>query len=550
MTPDPDVEKGLRYADVDVSPDGERIYCVRERHDPAGDGEPENALVVLPADGDGDPRVVAEGHDFYSFPRLSPDGERIAWTTWDHPSMPWDGTTLHVASVADDGALADERTVMGGTAESVFQPEWGPDGNLYAVSDRTGWWNLYRVDTDGGDPDPLYRASAEFGVPQWVFGLSTYAFLPDGEIAVLVVESGEGSLAVLSPPDGDRAGWDGETPWELRYPDLPFGAAKRTYLVSDGEAAAMLAGSFDRPSRLVRWTPGEEPTVLRWSSDVDLDPIYVSRPRAVDFATGDDEIAHAFYYPPHNPDVTAPMDDDPPVVVTVHGGPTSQTHPTFDLETQFWTTRGIGVLDVNYRGSTGYGREYRDRLKGEWGEVDVADCAHAARDAGEELGDPDRTAIRGGSAGGFAVLAALAFHDDFDAGTSYYGVSDLVALAEHTHKFESRYLDSLVGPYPEAEDRYRDRSPLHHADRIGAPLLLLQGSDDPVVPPEQSERMTDALDENGVPHAYVEFEGEQHGFRRSESIRRALEAELDFYGRVFGFDPDDDVEGVELSPSP
>jgi dipeptidyl aminopeptidase/acylaminoacyl peptidase len=540
ITPEPATERGDRFADFEVSPDGERIYCVRERHGGEGEGEPENHLVVLPTDGSHAPDVVAEGADFYSFPRLDAAGDRIAWTTWDHPRMPWDGTELHVAGIEGDGTLADERTVLGGPEESVFQPAWGPNG-LYAVSDRTGWWNLYRVDPRGEDgPVNLHPREAEFGVPQWAFGTSTYAVRDDGSIAVVVTEAGRRRLGVLDP---------GDEPRKLRYPETTGWVHKHPKVVADGDEVVVPTSRTDAPAELRRLDPdsGAQRT-LRTAGETDLDPAYVSEPERLAFPTDDDTFdAHGFYYPPNNPDVAAPEGDAPPVVVTVHGGPTSQTVPEFDLERQYFTTRGIGVLDLNYRGSTGYGRAYRERLTGQWGVVDAADCANAAEFLAESgRADPNRLAIRGGSAGGYAVLCSLAFHDAFDAGVSYYGVSDLAALAEATHKFESRYLDSLVGPYPEAEAVYRERSPVHHADGIECPLLLLQGDEDPVVPPEQSESMLAALDENGVPSAYVEFEGEQHGFRKAESIRRAAEAELAFLGRVFGFDPDDEVEGIQL----
>jgi dipeptidyl aminopeptidase/acylaminoacyl peptidase len=538
ITPDPETDRGDRYADLEVSPDGERIYCVRERHGVGG--EADNHLVVLPTDGSHPPEVVARGADFYSFPRLDPAGDRVAWTTWDHPRMPWDGTELHVASITDGGTLEDERTVLGGPEESVFQPEWG-SGGLYAVSDRTGWWNLYRVDPDdGSDPVALHPAEAEFGVPQWVFGTSTYALREDGSVAVVVTEAGRRRLGILGP---------GDEPRELRYPGTTGSVHKHPNVLVDGDELVFPASRTDAPAALVRFDPeSETQRTIRTAGETDVDSAYVSEPEHLAFPTDDDTFdAHGFYYPPNNPDVVAPDDETPPVVVTVHGGPTSQTVPEFDLETQYFTTRGIGVFDLNYRGSTGYGRAYRERLTGQWGVVDAADCAHAAEFLAETgRADPDRLAIRGGSAGGYAVLCSLAFHDAFDAGISYYGVSDLAALATATHKFESRYLDSLVGPYPETEAVYRERSPVHHADGIGCPLLLLQGDEDPVVPPEQSESMLDALDENDVPNAYVEFEGEQHGFRKAESIRRAAEAELAFLGEVFGFDPGGGIPGIEL----
>jgi dipeptidyl aminopeptidase/acylaminoacyl peptidase len=536
VTPAPEIERGDRYADMAITPDSERLYCVRERH--TDDGEPTNALVTLPADGSADPVVVTEGHDFYSFPRVSPDGSRLAWTAWDHPAMPWDETELHVAAIADDGRLGDGRQVLGGDGESVFQPAWSPAGELHAVSDRSGWWNLYRI--DDGEPVALHPTEAEFGVPQWVFGLSTYAFFDNGRIAVRFGKAGDYRLGML---DADG---------ELETVELPGGRFPAAHLDTDGEDLLFIAGSPTEPTSIVRWHPGDEPSVLNQSSDIGLDEAYLPDPEHITFPTSDDEEAHALYYPPQNPDVDEPDDERPPLVVLSHGGPTSETLPTLSISgvpsIQFLTTRGIAVADVNYRGSTGYGRAYRDRLDGEWGVVDTIDCVNAAEHlAAQGRVDDDRLAIEGGSAGGYATLCGLTFHDTFDAGVSHYGVADVEALARETHKFESRYLDSLIGPLPEAQDTYHERSPLYHADEIRCPTLLLQGSEDAVVPPSQAKGMVDALADNGVPHAYLEFEGEQHGFRRAESIRRAAEAEMSFYGQVFDFTPADDIASVELT---
>ncbi|SDR38149.1 S9 family peptidase [Natronobacterium texcoconense] len=538
ITPKPETEQGLRYADFEVSDEG-YLYCVRENHDAAaedGDAdEPVTTLARIPIDGSEEPRIVASGHDFYAAPRLSSEGDRLAWLTWDHPGMPWDGTELHVADVANDGGLENERVVMGGPAESVFQPEWGADGTLHAVSDRTGWWNLYRLEDDEW---VSYREEkAEYGVPQWLLGFSTYGFLADGRVATLVTRDGEKTLEVLGE-DGDR-----ETV------DLPS-ATYAPRLVTDGESVVVPAGGPATPTSIVRWSPGDgrDHEVLRQETDADVDDDYLSRPEHVTYETRDGAKSHAFVYPPTNPDVEPPEDETPPLLVTVHGGPTSSTGPAFDLGIQYFTSRGFALADVNYRGSTGYGRAYREALYDEWGHVDVTDCIDAARHLADEgRVDPDRLAVSGGSAGGFVVLSALAFHDDFTAGTSYYGVADLERLAELTHKFESRYLDQLVGPYPEAEASYRERSASHHADEIDAPVLLLQGEDDPVVPLSQAEDMADALEKNDVPHELVVFEDEQHGFRKAESRKRASELELSFYGEVFGFEPADELPAVKLS---
>ncbi len=541
ITPAPETDQGVRYADFAVSGDGRFLYCVREDHDVVAEGgdhdEPETALVRLTADGSGRPTVVASGHDFYAAPCVAPAGDRLAWLTWDHPGMPWDGTELHVAEIDTDGTLADPRTVMGGPTESVFQPAWRPDGTLHAVSDRTGWWNLYR--RQGDEWVPYREEAAEYGVPQWVFGLATYAFLDDGRVVTRVSREGEQTIEILSP-DGAR-----------HQPDIPY-TVVRPRIRSAGDAIVTVAGGPGTPNRLVKWVPGSDPVVLRRTSDVDtnLDGAYLATPDHVTIPTRDDAEAYAFVYPPTNPDYAPPPDEQPPLVVSVHGGPTSATDPSFALWIQYFTSRGFAVADVNYRGSTGYGRAYREALYGDWGVTDVRDCVDVARHLAEtDRADPARMAIRGGSAGGFVALAALAFHEAFAAGTSIAGVADLERLAELTHKFESRYLDKLVGPYPDAADTYRARSPVNHADGVEVPLLLLQGAEDPVVPLSQAEAMADALATGDVPHDLLVFEGEQHGFRRAESRRRALAAELAFYGEVFGFAPsEENLPTLDLSP--
>lgn len=530
LTPEPPEERSARYADLEVDPDRERLYGVRERHHgPDAATEAVTELVTIPLAG-GEPTVVASGADFYAFPRLSPDGDHLAWLTWNHPQMPWDGTTLKVAAIDADGDLESPRPLLGGETESVFQPAWSPRNELYAVSDRSGWWNLYRVPLDSGDAEPVHPDEAEYGVPQWVFGLGTYGFKPDGTL-ITMRHSGTDTELLSFDADGDL---------QARHP-VPFGALPHTRLRVGADTLLAEAGGPTQPGSIVQWRPGEDPTILRQSNRVDLPDAYIATPEPITFPTGDDgkEVAHALYYPPTNPDASPPPDERPPLVTMVHGGPTSQTLPVYSPETQFFTTRGIAVVDVNYRGSTGYGRAYRDRLDGEWGIVDVQDCVAAARylaDRGSV--DGNRLAIRGGSAGGYATLAALAFHDAFDAGASYYGVADLRALAEHTHKFERRYLDGLVGPLPEAADVYEARSPANHAEDITVPLLVLQGGQDQVVPPEQAEDIVHPIADSGVPYAYIEFPSERHGFRTAAARERALTTELGFYASVFDFDPD------------
>jgi dipeptidyl aminopeptidase/acylaminoacyl peptidase len=529
-------EAELRYADGVVDRGRGRMVCVREDHTIAG-REPVNAIVSLDLDGGEDFRVLTSGNDFYAAPRLSPDGARLAWLTWNHPNMPWDGTELWVGELRADGSLGRVERVAGGLDESIFQPEWSPDGVLHFISDRTGWWNLYRW--RDGRVEPLAEMAAEFGLPQWVFGMATYGFASAERIICAYSEGGTWHLAGLDTAMGQL------TPIDTPYAEIDAVRA------GPGRAV-LLAGSPTEPTSVVQLDLATgQFEVLRCSSAVPVDPGYLSSPQPIEFPTEGGLTAHAFFYPPRNRDYVAPSGERPPLLVVSHGGPTGATSSTLDLGVQYWTSRGIGVLDVNYGGSTGYGRAYRQRLEGRWGVVDVDDCANGARYlAGRGAVDGDRLIIQGGSAGGYTTLCALTFRDIFQAGASYYGVSDLAALAQETHKFESRYLDRLVGPYPERADLYRERSPIHFTDRLSCPVIFFQGLEDPVVPPSQAESMVEALQAKGLPVAYVPFEGEQHGFRRAEHIKRALEAELYFYARVFGFELAEPVEPVPIENLP
>ena len=530
LTPEPPEPSSLRYADGDVTPDGTLIVCVRERHEA---GDVQNELVALPADSSEEPRLIASGHDFYGAPRISPDGGRLAWICWDHPRMPWDGTELWVADLAADGTLSGERLVAGGPAESVSQPVWSPDGLLHFASDRDGWWNLQRED---GALTSL--EDGEIGSPGFIFGTSRYVFLGDGRTACVVTRAAVDSLEILDPATG-----------KLEPAGLHWTAYSPTTLAADGSHVAFSATSPQDPATIALWdaASGEE-AVIRRIVDLDLDPAAVPVPRAIEFPTADGATAHAFYYPPTSADSEGPPDERPPLRVVCHGGPTGHRPPCLTPAFLYWTQRGIGVVDVNYRGSSGFGRAYRRALDGRWGEIDWQDCVAAARHLAETGdADPDRTWVEGGSAGGYVVLCALTFDPTaFAAGVSLFGVADAEALAADTHKFESRYLDSLIGPYPEARDVYRARSPIHFADRIERPLLLLQGLDDKVVPPAQAEAMVEALERKGLPHAYIAFEGEGHGFRKQENVRAALEATLSFVAQVFGFEPADELEPVEI----
>ncbi len=523
ITPEPAGAAEDRYADLVLH--GSYVIAVRERH---GGGEPVNELVSFPVDGSAAPRVIASGHDFYASPRCSPDGASLAWLTWDHPRMPWEGTELWVADLATDGTLRRPRLVAGGPRESVFQPEWSPAGELHWVSDATGWWNLYR------DGTPVAPMEAEIGVPQWMFGMRSYAFLGDGRIVAAVTEDGRQRLVVIDGGALRQVTCSHDTV-------LPF-------LASSNRRVWTVAGDAATPLGIVGLDVDTgEATVARRNFAVALDDGYFSRPATIQAPTTGGAVTHAFYYAPQHPEYVGPDGERPPLLVISHGGPTAATHTDLSLQIQFWTTRGFGVVDVNYRGSAGYGRAYREALEGAWGIVDTDDCIAAARHLADRgMVDGGRMAIRGGSAGGYTTLCALAFHDVFAAGASYYGVADLASLAEHTHKFESRYLDSLVGPLPDAADVYAARSPLLHADGISCPVLLLQGADDEVVPPAQAEVMVAALAARGVPHAYLLFEGESHGFRRAENVVAALGTELAFYGQVLGFTPEGDVPELVL----
>jgi dipeptidyl aminopeptidase/acylaminoacyl peptidase len=531
LTPEPREPNSLRYADGEVTPDGRLVVCVRERHE---GGAVHNELVVLPADGSAAPRVIVSGHDFYAAPRLSPDGRRLAWLCWDHPRMPWDGTELWVAEVARDGTLSDERLIAGGLEEPVVEPAWSPEGRLHFLTDRNGWWNLHSEDRALTQLD-----DGEIGCPAWVFGTRRYAFLGDGRVACIVTRAAVDSLELLDPETGalEPAGlaWTAYNPMMLAAEEsrVIFAAA------SPAEAVAMVA--WDASS-------GEE-TVLHRTVELDLEPGSIPAPRPIEFPTTDGATAHAFYYPPANAGFEGPANERPPLRVVCHGGPTAHRAPSLTPSFLFWTQRGIGVVDVNYRGSSGYGRTYRRLLEGRWGEIDWQDCVAAARYLAEQGdADPERTWVEGGSAGGYVVLCALTFEPEaFAAGVSFFGVADAEALAVETHKFESRYLDSLIGPYPEAREVYRARSPVHFTDRLERPLLLLQGLDDKVVHPNQAEMMVAALDRKGIPHAYIAFEGEGHGFRKQENVRRSIEATFDFVARVFAFEPADELEPLEIA---
>ncbi len=520
MTPAMTPAGDLRFADASIDSAGRWMVCVREDH--SGAGEPANTIVAIDLEQGGPGRVLASGCDFYSNPRISADGRRIAWVQWNHPNMPWDDTELCVAELRD-GSIGNQQTIAGGVDESVAQPRWSESGDLYFISDRTSWWNLYRW--DGAAVDAVCRRDAEFAGPGWVFGLSSYGFAGPQTLLCVHNEGGRANLLKIDTVSGEQ------TAIATDYSSIQG-------LQVDRAAAVFIGGSARRPSAVVRLDLATgEFSELRRSSSLDVSSDYLSEPAAIEFPTENGLTAHAYYYAPANADFAAPADERPPVLVRSHGGPTSATHTDFNLSIQYWTSRGYDFFDVNYGGSTVYVREYRNRLRGQWGVIDVDDCINAAKHLiRADLVDPLRTAIDGGSAGGYTTLCALTMRDFFAVGASHYGVSDLAGLASDTHKFESRYLDRLIGPWPETRDLYAARSPINHVDRLACPVIFFQGDEDEVVPPDQAERMVTALREKGLPVEYVLFEGEQHGFRKAENIKQALDGEFAFFARNFGIE--------------
>jgi len=525
----------MRYTDMVLDVAHQRLICIREDH--TGDGEAVTTLVAInlndkPSMG----TVLLSGNDFYSSPQVSPDGSQLAWLTWHHPQMPWDGTELWVGQLDESGQITQAEMVAGGKAESIFQPEWSPDGVLHFASDSSEWWNLYRW--QNGMVESLYTLEAEFGMPQWVFGAATYGFESENSIICSYTQNGFWYLARLDTVSGKF------TPIPIPYNTI----GNRGNLKVGSGYVVFNASDSARPISNVRVNLTTEALqVLRQETNMTIPTGVLAEPEAITFPTENGRFAHAFYYPPKNDAYQAPHDEKPPVIVISHGGPTGMANVKLSPSILYWTSRGIGILDVNYGGSTGYGRSYRQRLNGQWGIVDVEDCINAAQHlVAQGRADGKRLAIMGGSAGGYTTLCALTFHDVFNAGVSLFGVSDIELLATETHKFESRYPDSMVGPYPEAKELYRQRSPIHFTDQLNCPLLLLQGLEDRVVPPNQAAIMFDALKVKGVPVAYVAFEGEGHGFRQAKNIKRTLDGTLYFFSKVFNFDLTIPVEPLDI----
>jgi dipeptidyl aminopeptidase/acylaminoacyl peptidase len=515
-------DKNKRYADLTIDTRNQRLICVQEEHD-STEFEPLNTIVSIGLTQPNDVRILVGGCDFYAAPRLSPDGTKLVWLSWNHPNLPWDGTNLQMASVSN-GYLSAPIPIAGGANETIFQPQWRDDDTLYFVSDRTGWGNLYCW--HDGTVTAVYPLDAEFGLPQWIFGMSTYALVGDRRIVCTYTQQGIWQMGLINTLSGHL------TKLQVPYTDIANICATGNLVVCCGASATQTNEivAIDLLS--------EFREVLKRSNQVKIDPGYLSIPRSIEFPTTDGQTAYAFYYPPTNQDYQPLLGEKPPLLVKSHGGPTAAASNQLSLKTQYWTSRGFAVVDVNYGGSTGYGKAYQHRLDGKWGIVDVDDCTNAARYLVQQgLADANRLAISGGSAGGYTTLAALTFGDTFKAGASYYGVSDLISLAKDTHKFESQYLDRLVAPYATEPNVYHARSPLYFTQQLSCPIIFFQGLEDKVVPPNQAEMMVDALKAKGIPVEYVTFADEQHGFRQAENIKRALTGEFGFYARIFGFEP-------------
>ena len=510
-----------RFTDFVLDKSRDRLICICEDHS-SPDSEPTNKIIAINLS-DSSITTLVSGADFYTSPRLSPDGEQLAYLSWDHPFMPWDSTFLHLCQFEADGSLTESTIVAGSENESICEPQWSPDGLLYFSSDRTDWWNIYRR-LANGSIECVHQMAAEFAYPHWVFGLTTYSFINQDLLACTYSQNGSWHLAQIQLNTKD-----------FTAIDTPF--TNISAMATDGEGNALfIASRPDRPTAIVKYDLEEQQaTIIKQAGELTLDSGYISLPQAITFPTANNLEAHAWYYPPTNQDYVAPNGELPPLFVKSHGGPTAAASVSLSLRIQYWTSRGFGYLDVNYGGSIGYGRKYRDRLKGQWGIVDVEDCVNAAKYLVEQkLADPNKLVISGGSAGGYTTLAALTFHDTFKAGASYYGVSDLEILARDTHKFEARYLDSLVGAYPAEKAIYEERSPINHLDRLACPIIFLQGLEDKVVPPNQAEMMVEAIAKKGLKVEYITFTDEGHGFRQAANIQKAIESEFAFYQEIFG----------------
>lgn len=520
LTPE---NQGYRFADFDIDTRRQRLLCICEHH-ASSPTQTENFIAAISLFEPHQLSKVVSGNDFYAYPRMSPDRQQLCWISWDQPLMPWYGCELWLANLDENGDVATPEKIAGNEDEAIFQPQWSPDGALFFVSDRAQWWNLFRH-VSGGEPQAVCPLAAEFATPLWSLGMSTYGICADQQIVCTFSRNGRWELGIIDADSGVLIAV--KTP----YSQVSAVCGHRDQAVFVGAAA-------DTGNQLARLDVATHRCQTLRDFPLPVATTVLSSPRALTFATSDQQESYAFYYPPHNATYRGPEGQRPPLIVICHGGPTGATSTALNLKTQYWTSRGFAVLDINYRGSTGYGREYRLLLDGKWGVSDVTDVemgvAHAVNNG---LADGDRVAIRGSSAGGYTVLAALVFGDTFKAGSSYYGIGDLETLAHDTHKFEARYLDRLVGPYPRQKTVYQQRSPIHHLDKLNCPVIFFQGLEDKVVPPSQAEAMVAALEQRGLPVHYVAFAGEGHGFRDADNVAKALTKELEFYHQVFSFEP-------------
>ncbi|MDJ0507657.1 MAG: S9 family peptidase [Crocosphaera sp.] len=525
-------ENKYRYADFILDKEKNRLISICEDHTQP-DQECQNRIISIDVN-TGEIKTLVSGDDFYSSPRLSPDGKQLAWISWNHPHMPWEATKLWLGNIQEDGTLEGIEWIAGDQDEAVSEPKWSPDGQLYYVSDQSGWSNLYCYKSKVNNI-PIFPLTAEFSYPHWVFGLSTYTFVSEQQILCAFSQDGRWYLGSLEI--GHK---------QLSILEVPY--SNIASLHSYKKQLVFLGSSITKPMTVIYLDLNLSQTkIIKSSSNIELDTGYISEPELIEFPTENGLTAYGWYYPPKNKDYTYPDGELPPLLVKSHGGPTAAASPSLSLKIQYWTSRGFAYLDVNYGGSTGFGKTYRQRLDKNWGIVDVNDCINGATYLVKERKvDGDSLAISGGSAGGYTTLAALTFKDTFKAGASYYGVSDLESLAKDTHKFESRYLDNLIGKYPEEKEIYQQRSPINFTEKLNCPVIFFQGLEDKVVPPNQAEMMVNSLKEKGIPVAYVPFEEEQHGFRRAENIKYALDSEFYFYSRIFNFTPAENLETITI----
>tara|TARA_Y100001970_G_C14233915_1_gene860616 strand:- start:1450 stop:3405 length:1956 start_codon:yes stop_codon:yes gene_type:complete len=536
ITPSPDIEKSLRYSDLILTEDTKWIICVRENHN--NDGEPVNEIVSVKTDGSFDVKILISGKDFYSSPRINKSNDKLAWTQWDHPNMPWDETELCSAKIdSKTCSLGGINFIAGGTDKSILQPEWADNGELIYVSDESGWWNLHK--SDNGKNNNILDESKEHAGPSWQFGFKTYDFYKKDNIILkgLSDDKKYGLIRIL--------GLNGIIKKEIKLDYTQI-----SYLNVLGDNLFFIGSSPSKNDEIIKYGIEDKSIhIIKKSSDLEISSSELSIAEEIQFPTTNNSKSFAFYYPPKNNNYSD-KDLKPPLLVISHGGPTSATSNSLNLSIQFWTNRGFAVVDVNYRGSTGYGRKYRDELKGNWGVYDAEDCIAAVKYlSGKKLIDPKKVVIKGGSAGGYTTINALTFYDDFAAGATYYGIADLSIFINDTHKFESRYLESLIGKYPQDKQKYYDRSAINFTEKLSAPMIILQGSEDKIVPVSQAEIMAEALKKKQIPHALIIFEGEQHGFRKAQNIKSSLESELYFYSKVLGFNLNENISSVKIQNS-